>query len=231
VAFFGLHLHSRLQSLAIGQSIALDGASHALNISHPKRALEILEQGRAIFWNHILRLRSPFDHVPNEFRDRLAYLARQLERSSDVLHETQDSQTVEKEAAQRRQHSEEFNSLVDQIRCVPGMERFLLHDEYATLAKAAHGGPVVVLLSSTLSCHAVVVKSPGDIINIPLDTIRESWLDESGSVWRTEVIRAGYVLRDSRKMVKAGKFRRSFSTKAEDILGRLWTFRCVPCTQ
>jgi hypothetical protein len=65
VAFFGLHLHSRLQSLATGQSIALDGASHALNTSHPERALEILEQGRVTFWNHTLRLRSPFDHVPN----------------------------------------------------------------------------------------------------------------------------------------------------------------------
>jgi hypothetical protein len=225
VAFFGLHLHSRLQSLAMGESIALDGASHALNISIPERALEILEQGRVIFWSHTLRLRSPFDHVPDEFRDRLTYLARQLEKSSDALQYIQDSQTIERETAQRRQQSEEFNSLVDRIRCLPGMDRFLLHDEYATLTKAADRGPVVVLVSSALACHAIVVKSADETISIPLDSITESWLDESSNVWRTEVIKARSAVRDSRKMVKTGKSSRSMHTKAEDILERLWT--CV----
>jgi hypothetical protein len=225
VAFFGLHLHSRLQSLAIGQSIALDGASHALNISLPERALEVLEQGRAIFWNHTLQLRSPFDHVPDEFRDQLASLARQLEKSSDALGDTKDSRAVEKELSRRRQQSEEFNSLVDRVRCFPGMERFLLHDEYATLAKAADRGPVVVLVSSALSCHAIVVKSADEIISIPLDAMTEPWLDDSGNVWRTEVTRARSAVRDSRKMVKIGKSSKSVRTKAEDILERLWT--CV----
>jgi tetratricopeptide (TPR) repeat protein len=228
VAFFGLHLHSRLQSLAMGQNIALDGASHALNISLPERALEILEQGRAIFWNHTLRLRSPFDHVPEEFRDRLGYLARQLEKSSEVLRDTQDSRTIEKEAAQRRQHSEEFNSLVDQVRCSQGMERFLLHDEYATLAKAADRGPVIVLVSSGLTCHAIVVKSADEIMSIPLHSITESWLGESGDIWRTEVTSARSAVRDSRKMVKARKSTRSMSTKAGGILECLWLFVVFP---
>jgi tetratricopeptide (TPR) repeat protein len=223
VAFFGLGLQSRLSSLAMGQSIALDGASHALNISFPERALEILEQGRVIFWNHALRLRSPFDHVPDEFRDRLAYLARQLQKSSDVLDDTRDTRNIEKEAAQRRQQSEEFNSLVDQIRCLPSMERFLLHEECATLAKAADRGPVVVLVSSALACHAVIVKSTDEIMSIPLDLITESWLDESGNVWRSEVIKARSAVRDSRKMVKTGKSSKFMRTKAGDILERLWT--------
>jgi tetratricopeptide (TPR) repeat protein len=228
VAFFGLHLHSRLQSLAMGQSIALDGASHALNISLPERSLEILEQGRVIFWNHALRLRSPVDHVPDEYRDRLAYLARQLEKSSDALRDTQDSKTIENEASQRRQQSEEFNSLLDRVRCFPGMERFLLHDEYATLAKAADRGLVVVLVSSALACHAVVVKPVDDIISIPLDSMTESWLDDSSNVWRTEVIRARSAIRDNRKMVKAVKSSRSMSTRATDILERLWTCIVYP---
>jgi tetratricopeptide (TPR) repeat protein len=228
VAFFGLRLHSRLQSLAIGQSIALDGASHALNISLPERALEILEQGRVIFWNHALRLRSPFDHVPDEYRDRLAYLARQLERSSDALISTQDLRAIEKEAAQRRQQSEEFNSLVDQVRCVPGMERFLLHDEFTTLTKAADRGPVVVLVSSALACHAIIVKSADEVLSIPFESITESWLDDSGSTWRTEVTRARSAIIDNRKMVRIGKPTRFMSAKTEDILERLWTFVVYP---
>jgi tetratricopeptide (TPR) repeat protein len=228
VAFFGLHLHSRLQSLAMGQSIALDGASHAVNVSLPERALEILEQGRVIFWNHTLRLRSPFDHVPGEFRDQLAYLAQQLEKSSDILRDIQDSRTIEKETAQRRQQSEEFNRLVDQVRCLPDMERFLLHDEYAKLAKAADKGPVVVLVSSALSCHAIVVKSVDEIISIPLTSITESSLDEFGNVWHTEVTRARAMVKENRKMIKIGKSVRSMSTKAEDILERLWSSVVYP---
>jgi hypothetical protein len=223
VAFFGLHLRSRLHSLAIGQSIALDGASHALNISLPKRALEILEQGRAIFWNHALRLRSPFEHVPDEFRDQLAYLARQLQKSSDILRDTHDALTIDREIARRRQQSEEFNSLVDRIRCLPGMERFLLHDEYATLAKAAARGPVVVLVSSTLACHAIIVKPTDEVISVPLNSITESWLDDSGGIWLTEAIKARSAVRDSRKMVKTAQSSKSMGMKAEDILERLWT--------
>jgi tetratricopeptide (TPR) repeat protein len=225
VAFFGLHHHSRLQSLAMGQSIVLDGASHALNISLPQRALEILEQGRVIFWNHTLRLRSPFDDVAEEFRNRLVDLARQLEKYSDGLSDIQDARIIEREAARRRKQSEEFNSLVDHVRDLPGMERFLLHDEYTTLAKAADRGPVVVLVSSALACHAIVVKSADEIISIPLDSITESWLDKSGEFWRTEVTRARSAVRENRKMVKTEKSSRSMSAKAEDVLERLWT--CV----
>jgi tetratricopeptide (TPR) repeat protein len=228
VAFFGLHLHSRLLSLAMGQTIALDGASHALNISLPLRALEMLEQGRAVFWNHTLRLRSRFDRVPDQFRDRVAYLARQLEKSSDVLRDTLDARTIEKEGIQRRKQSEEFNLLVDQVRCVPGMERFLLHDEYTTLAKAANRGPVVILVSSALACHAIVVKSADEVIGIPLDSITESWLDEHGDVWRTEVIKARSAVRNSRKMIKMAKSSISMSTEAEGILERLWTLVVNP---
>jgi tetratricopeptide (TPR) repeat protein len=228
VAFFGLHLRSRLQSLAMGQGIALDGASHALGLSLPKRALEMLEQGRVIFWNHTLRLRSPFGHVPGEFRDRLAYLARQLDKSSDILPDTHDSRTIEKAVVERRQQSEEFNSLIDRIRCLPGLKRFLLHDEYATLVKAADKGPVVVLVSSALGCHAIIVKSADEIISILLDTITESWLEQSGSFWRTEALKATSSIRDGRKMVKMGNPSKAVSTEAEDNLKRLWTFVVFP---
>jgi tetratricopeptide (TPR) repeat protein len=228
VAFFGLHHHSRLQSLAMGQSIALDGASHALSISLPERALEILEQGRVVFWNHTLQLRSPFDRVPDEFRARLRDLARQLGRSSDFLRGTRDSRTIEREAARRRQQSEEFSSLVDQVRRLPGMKRFLLHDEYATLAKAAQRGPVVVLVSSALACHAIILNSVDGVSSLPLASITESWLDETSVIWRTEVIRARSDIRDSRKMVKTVESSRFTNIKAENILERLWTFIVYP---
>jgi hypothetical protein len=215
IAFVVLHHHARLQSLAAGQSIALRGASHALNLSLPKQAIEILEQGRAIFWTNTLQLRSSFDTVPTGLREQLLSLAQQLGRASETLEPAQNVQLAEAAAARRRQQAEEFNSLVEQVRRLPTLERFLLHDEFSALAKAAENGPVVVLVSTTLGCHAIAIRSSGDAIGIPLEPISESWLVESGSVWRSAVNEARSIVRDDRKMVKAtsSKTSRTSSTK------------------
>jgi tetratricopeptide (TPR) repeat protein len=221
VAFFGLHLHSRLQSLTAGQRIALTGASHALNLSLPERAVEILEQGRATFWTHTLRLRSAFDAVPDEYSKRLGVLAQQLDKVSDSSDEDQNTQTLEREAARRRQQSDQFNSLVEQVRTLPGLERFLLHDQYSTLGKAAERGPVVVLISSPLACHAVVLQPLGQAIGIHLDKIAESWLNDKSAIWQSAVTEARSVLEDDRKLVK--KAPRASDSRAKDILRSLWT--------
>jgi hypothetical protein len=223
LAYFGLHLCSRLQSLAVGQEIALRGASHALNLSSPERALEILEQGRATFWAHNLRLRSAFDNVPEEFRVRLTALARNLEHTSNVVDRSQDAQIVEKETALRRKNSEEFNALVEQIRCFPGLERFMLHDTYSTLARAAKDGPIVVLVSSTLTCHAILLNSSEDPIGISLDSVTDTWLVGSGSAWRSAVTDARSAMRDSRLKVAKSTSSKSKHSNGKDILRRLWT--------
>ncbi|EIN08617.1 hypothetical protein PUNSTDRAFT_134994 [Punctularia strigosozonata HHB-11173 SS5] len=118
-----------------------------------------------------------FDMVPGELRNQLLLLARQLERSS---HPGQDAREAELDAARRRQQSEEFNSLLEEVRRLPGLHRSLLPDKYEALAEAADGGPVVVLVSSTLACHAVIIKRSGDVISIPL---REAHRNLARGVW------------------------------------------------
>jgi hypothetical protein len=223
IAFFGLHPQSRLQSIGEGQSIALTGASHALNMSLPERALEILEQGRAIFWTHTLRMRSPFDNVPKDLQSRLISLARRLEKVTSASDKSMDQQVLDREIAQRRQQSEEFNSLVQHVRCLPGLEKFMLHDEYSTLAKAAEKGPVVVLVSSTVDCHAIVLNSLGEAVDIHLKEVTDKWLAESASIWRSTVIEARAAIRDSRKLVKTKQTVDPRHNEAEKILRLLWT--------
>jgi tetratricopeptide (TPR) repeat protein len=222
IAFYGLHLRSRLQSLMVGQSIALNGASYALGLSLPDKALEILEQGRAVFWTHALRLRSPFDAVPGELRNRLLILARQLEMVDDLTHRPENPRLLEKEAAERRKKSEEFNELVEQVRCLPGLERFMLHDEYHTLSHAAKNGPVVVLVSSTLSCHAIVLKQSGDAVGISLSPLTDTWLTQTASEWHCAVSKARSIARNNRKMVKANKPSVLYNAKVKQILCYLW---------
>ncbi|EIN03314.1 hypothetical protein PUNSTDRAFT_139667 [Punctularia strigosozonata HHB-11173 SS5] len=221
VAFFGLHLHTRLQSLAIGQSIALTGASHALNIGLPDKALEILEQGRAVFWTHALRLRSPFDVAPKEIGDRLSILARQLDKVHDKSSTGENLGVVEAEIAHRRGQIEEFNTLLNQVRKLPGLNRFLLPDEFTTLRKASQRGPVVVLVSSALGCHAVLLKQGGDCVSIPIEHLPDTWLTHSGTEWRSIIVEARAEMRDCRKMKKS-KITKAQRAGAEEILRQLW---------
>jgi hypothetical protein len=222
IAFFGIHFHSRLQALAAGQAIALTGASLAMNLSLPGRALEILEQGRAVFWTHTLRLRSSFDSVPEEKRERLLALARKLEKVSNIVHVTGKTELIERETAERRKQSEEFNVLLEEVRSLPGLDRFLLHDQYPALTKAAKIGPVVVLVSSALASHAIIMQPSGKAVAIPLESVADAWLVETGSVWRSAVTEARSIVRDGRKMVKNVTARNSSRLKAEEILRNLW---------
>jgi hypothetical protein len=43
------------------RSIAVDAFSACLRYGHPANAVELLEQGRGVFWGQLIRLRSPLD--------------------------------------------------------------------------------------------------------------------------------------------------------------------------
>jgi hypothetical protein len=228
IAFFGIHPQLRLNSLKEGQSIAMTAASHALNMAFPEKALEIMEQGRAIFWAHSLRLRSSFDEVPRELRGELIGLARKLDRVTSVSDDSMDQRYIEREVAQRRKESEEFNLLTDRVRCLPGLERFMLPDEYSTLKKVAEKGPVAVLVCSALACHAIVLDPSGSVSSIALGTTTQEWLMESALVWRSTVAEARSEMRDWRKLVKTKKAPGFRYKQANQILRLLWINVVLP---
>ncbi|EIN08893.1 hypothetical protein PUNSTDRAFT_134067 [Punctularia strigosozonata HHB-11173 SS5] len=228
VAYFSVHLHSRLQSLKAAQNVALRGASIALVLCLPHKSLEILEQGRAIFWTHSLRLRSPFDVVPEDLRDRLSTLALQLDSAAHASHSVDDPRVLEATIAQRRRQTEDFNLLLKEIRGLPGLERFLMHDEFGTLTKAAERGPVVVLVSSTVACHAIIIKRPDDATSILIDRLPSAWLAESGIAWRSAMEDARADLGGRLKVAKPAKRHTPESAKGAEILRRLWVDAVKP---
>jgi hypothetical protein len=209
----------------------MTGASLALNLSRPEKALEIMEQGCATFWTHTLRLRSPFYEIPRELRDRLSRIARRLEKVASPSEHSTDQRHVEMEIARRRKESEELSSLVDQVRCLPGHERFMLPDEYSTLKGVTEKGPVVVLVCSTLACHAMILTQSGIVSSMPPEAITDKWLVESASEWRSTVIEARSAMRDGRKIIKIKKTLDSSRTRAERILHLLWINVVFPVIQ
>lgn len=169
VARFGLDHTTRLQVLGNCDSLASDAAGCALLAGQLKLALQLLEQGRAIFWTQHLRLRSAFNGLPTDLTKELCETAAALGREPPLdsfhpmsLDDPEQAKTIrELEATRRRQLGDRFQELIQRVRLLPGLDRYMLSDSFQMLTESARHGPVVVLIGNNLCCQAVILKGPG----------------------------------------------------------------------
>jgi tetratricopeptide (TPR) repeat protein len=172
-AFFGLDVRGRLRSLARTESLGATAAVLAALQGQAEEAIEILEQGRAVFWSQNLRLREDFTGLPSDMAIELKDIARQLQASGSF---DSDSKAVrEEDLAHRRRLGDRFESLVQAVQARPGWERFLRPRTFAWLAKAATvRNPLVVLLASRRGCLAIAITAfdrPAQVIPLPAITV------------------------------------------------------------
>jgi tetratricopeptide (TPR) repeat protein len=174
VAILGLPPRKRRSALDGSQEIATAAAVRALNLGQVTRGVELLEQGRAVFWSQALRLRTSFDKLPGKYATALRSLARALEKGA-ISHELSLSQPVlgkiAEEWALRRKQNEEFDELLKEIRQIQGFEHFLLHEQYSSLNKAAVSGPVIILIDGLSQSHALIVRQDEPPLGILLPEI------------------------------------------------------------
>jgi tetratricopeptide (TPR) repeat protein len=172
VANFGLDHAARLRELALVQSLSSNGATFAISLNEGCTALEILEDSRAVFWSQALRLRDAcFDDLPTERAQELDGIFKALSRGSDV----DSSDYLNPELVKLRRQSERAQEIINEIRqSSPKFERFLLGHTFASLARAASKGPVVVLTSNHYGCNALVLlNAAGEWMRISLPDTSE----------------------------------------------------------
>ena len=147
-------------------SLAVDAFSACLRNGDSAHAVELLEQGRGVFWSQLTRLRSPLDDVmiacpagttlADEFT-RLAVLIRDaLDSPGADHHESLCSLNLK------------MQTVVTNIRELPGLSRFLLLSLFPDLQRAASGGPIIIVNASKFGCDALVVFLDRDPVHIPL---------------------------------------------------------------
>jgi tetratricopeptide (TPR) repeat protein len=161
----------------ITSSLAVDAFSACLRKRAPARAVELLEQGRGVYWSQLTRLHSPLEDVvvssptgkklADEFT-RLALLIRSALNSPDApQHE-------------RLCHLNfELQRVVTEIRNLPGLSRFLLPSLFPDLQCAASDGPVIIVNASKYSCDVLIVFFDRDPVHIPLQISQEDVRDLS----------------------------------------------------
>ncbi|KAJ6580088.1 CHAT domain-containing protein [Mycena vulgaris] len=160
LAWLGLSISDRLHSLLQAGQVVRDAASAAIAVHDYQKAVEWLEQGRSVIWGQLISLRTPVDHLLESYPElaaKLIFLSPSLERPESIA---QQSHAL----ALERDH------LLQQIRELPGFERFLLPRSISELSLVAQVGLVAILNISKYGCDALILM-PGlgdEVIHVPL---------------------------------------------------------------
>lgn len=222
VAYFGLDLPHRLETLKHSESLGLAAAVLALQVSLPSQAIELLEEARGVFWAQSLYLRSPLDALPRPVATELTDLFKALEDGGNKEKSSALPAWSDKDPAIRRRMSERVEELIMQIREMPGLGRFMLGPTFSVLSVVAAHGPVVVLLAYKSSCEALAIMDANGTINrILLPSLSVESLRELTGAVRESNSRAVSQMRDGAATRPMGVSRPRKKDK-DDHLGKLW---------
>jgi hypothetical protein len=227
LATFDLDMSSRLDSLKhVAESLSMSAATSAVALHQFSLALEMLEEGRGIFWSQALNLRKrgELDGLPGEIRLSLIRCARELEKGSysrqSIVFSPVESVKRELEASRKREIAVEFSQLVERARTIPGFERFMLPQKTQYLVKAAEKGPVILLTTMSGRCYALVITTSGDVVCPAMSKVSEHFLDTLTELWETTSRRMRHLSRNGLPVEEEAIYRiNGIDQSMEEFLG------------
>ncbi|KAG8221724.1 TPR-like protein [Butyriboletus roseoflavus] len=159
-------------------SLAVDAFSACLRDCSPTNAVELLEQGRGVFWSQLTRIRRfPLDDIITSGAAGKA-MADKFMQLSSLIRDALDSPGAD-------QHDRSSSIFAN----CPGSLSFLLPLPFSDLQHAASGGPVIIVNASKYSCDALVVLHDRAPFHIPL-SITKTHVRELSSELDTLTLRA-----------------------------------------
>ncbi|KAJ7810356.1 CHAT domain-containing protein [Mycena olivaceomarginata] len=184
LAWLGLSITDRHHHLSQAGQVVRDAASAAIAVHDYQKAVEWLDQGRSVILGQLLNLCTPVDELRKihpGLANQLISLSTSLETAgtrSNAVADTITPQSLQSIAQQSHVLALERNHILQQIRELPGFERFLLSKPISELSLAANRGPVAILNISAYGCDALILM-PGlvdEVLHIPLSdfTIHEA---------------------------------------------------------
>jgi hypothetical protein len=158
-ASLGLNHTARLRAVAGSDVVSRNAAMRAILMGKGSEAVEMLEEGRGIFWSQALCLRaSGLDCVPDEDRHALQEIFRVLEQDINRVDEpVVNISQYERQVEARRRLSEQAENLLEKLRSQPGLERLLMPSAFSSLVQRMPQGIVVMLLASDLGFCALLL--------------------------------------------------------------------------
>ncbi|WP_367139039.1 MULTISPECIES: CHAT domain-containing protein [Streptomyces] len=176
LAWTGLDLGDQAFQAHYFAGLACDAAACALEQGRPEDAVELLEQGRAVLWGHVMQRRGDLTALRTAdpaLSERLEQLRRALDHPAPPS------------PADRAAQAGEFDVLIDRARELPGCADLLRPAPFARLCRAAEGGPVVIVNLGRHRCDALIVHG-GRVDPLPLATTVEE-AEERAAAYLTAV--------------------------------------------
>jgi len=162
------------------EKLPSDYASYQVQRGQLKEAIETLEQGRGLVWSQMRGFRTPIDRlwvINSHLAEEFASVNRELEvlttsaspsvlMNSVEVGDEEEMGSFDHVLAKHRNLLDERNSLIAQIRALPGFENFLMAPSFAALHSAAAYGPVIIINHSAERSDIVILlyNSPPSLI-------------------------------------------------------------------
>jgi hypothetical protein len=156
VAGFVLDTSSRLRTLKETHHIGSDACVAALLAEQPATAVELLDRAHGVVWTQALHQRDlQMEGAPKDLAIELEDLLRAIGTSVpvDPAGRSDHPQDV------RHRQDTRIQTILREIRAMPGLERFMLGSTYETLREAVRDHPVVMLVAARDHAFALIMPS------------------------------------------------------------------------
>ena len=151
---------------SLTSSLAANVFSAGLCYQSSKKAVELSEQGWAVFWSQLICLCSPLNDII-EYGLAGRMLVDEFRCLTSAIHNVFDSPGPD-------QHGQvchlilELQDVVSNIQEFPGLSHFLLPSLFPGLQGTAKGGPIIVVNASKYSCDVLIVLAGMDPVHVLL---------------------------------------------------------------
>jgi hypothetical protein len=185
---FAVDTISQLTALRSARSFGSDACVTALLSGCPRQAIELIDHAHGVIWTQALHQRDPqLQDVPRDLASELESLFRAVSipitkhERAPVGHATG---CLSPEDVRDQQNSR-IQTLLTEVRAIPGLERFMLGRTYAQVREAAHEHPVVVLVSARGYVYALIIRDSAqenpDTLHLELTSDRLSLLRDTAA--------------------------------------------------
>jgi tetratricopeptide (TPR) repeat protein len=159
---FLLDVTAQLTALKSARSFGSDACIAALLSNHPCQAMELVNHAHGVIWAQALHQRdAQLQQLPAGLAAELGTLLRAV--SVPVIasgHETSEQRVPGFLSPQdvRHEQNSRIQTLLTEIRAMPGLNRFMLGHTYAELRKTANKHPVVALVAARGQAYALIIS-------------------------------------------------------------------------
>ena len=197
--------------------VANDAFSCAIRHNNFQMAVELLEQGRGILWSQLARFDISLSMLKSRDSQGLELGSTFTRLSAKLRKHAEGSGGKDMDPYWRVQ--EEWQSVVDKIRCLDGFSRFLLPPRFEDLRRAAERGPIIIVNASKYACDALIVLHTGPPVHVPLHWLPEDIPQQCSQF--SELIQNQNAYGENRESWLKDMLRELWSNVVEPIVAKL----------